>query len=94
VYGLTKHAVIGFMRSVAPQLVERGIRINAICPGFTDTPMVVAELRDAVDVPLIEPSFVAEAALRALNDEETGGAWVVQQNRIEKFRFPGVPGPR
>jgi NAD(P)-dependent dehydrogenase (short-subunit alcohol dehydrogenase family) len=94
VYGLTKHAVIGFVRSVAPQLAERGIRINAICPGFTDTPMVVAELRGVVDVPLIEPSFVAEAALRAMNDEETGGAWVVQPNRIERFRFPGVPGPR
>jgi NAD(P)-dependent dehydrogenase (short-subunit alcohol dehydrogenase family) len=94
VYALTKHAVIGFVRSVAPQLAERGIRVNAICPGFTDTPMVVAELRDAVDVPLIEPSFVAEAALRAMRDEETGGAWVVQPNRVEKFRFPGVPGPR
>ena len=82
VYGLTKHAVIGFMRS------------DAICPCFTDTPMVVAELRGAVDVPLIEPSFVAEAALRAMHDEETGGAWVVQPNRIERFRFPGVPGPR
>ena len=94
VYGLTKHAVIGFVRSVAPQLAERRIRIDAICPGFTDTPMVVAELRGAVDVPLIEPSFVAEAALRAMQDEETGGAWVVQPNRIERFRFPGVPGPR
>jgi NAD(P)-dependent dehydrogenase (short-subunit alcohol dehydrogenase family) len=94
VYGLTKHAVIGFVRSVAPQLAERGIRVNAICPGFTDTPMVVAELRGVVDVPLIEPSFVAEAALRAMKDEGTGGAWVVQPNRIEKFRFPGVPGPR
>ena len=44
--------------------------------------------------PLMEPSFVAEAALRALHDEETGRAWVVQLNRIEPFRFPGVPGPR
>jgi NAD(P)-dependent dehydrogenase (short-subunit alcohol dehydrogenase family) len=94
VYGLTKHAVIGFVRSVAPQLAARGIRINAVCPGFTDTPMVVPELRGGLDVPLIEPSFVAEAAVRTLRDEETGCAWVVQPNRIERFRFPGVPGPR
>ena len=94
VYGLTKHAVVGFVRSTAPQLAARRIRINAICPGFTDTPMVVAELRGALDVPLIDPAFVAEAALRALHDEDTGGAWVVQANRIERFRFPGVPGPR
>jgi hypothetical protein len=42
----------------------------------------------------MEASFVAEAALRVLEDEETGRAWVVQPNRVEPFRFPGVPGPR
>ena len=93
VYAATKHAVVGFVRSVAPQLQARGIRINALCPAFTDTPLVVEEVRGALP-PLIEPSFVAEAALRALHDEETGRAWVVQRNRIEPFRYPGVPGPR
>jgi hypothetical protein len=53
-----------------------------------------AELRDAVDVPLLDPAFVADAALRVLEDEETGRAWVIQPNRVEPFRFPGVPGPR
>jgi len=94
IYSLTKHAVIGFVRSVAPQLAERGIRINALCPGFTDTPMVPNEVRGFIEVPLIEPSFVADAALQALNDEETGRAWVVQPNRIVPFRFPHIPGPR
>ena len=75
-------------------LAARGIRLNALCPGFTNTPLVEAESRDALDVPLMEASFVAEAALRVLHDEETGRAWVVQPNRIEPFRFPGVPGPR
>jgi NAD(P)-dependent dehydrogenase (short-subunit alcohol dehydrogenase family) len=94
VYALSKHGVIGFVRSVAPQLAVKGIRINAICPGFTDTPIVSKELRDVLDVPLMEPSFVAEAALRVLEDEETGRAWIVQPNRVEPFRFPGIPGPR
>jgi NAD(P)-dependent dehydrogenase (short-subunit alcohol dehydrogenase family) len=94
VYALTKHAVVGFVRSVAPQLAERGIRINALCPAFTDTPLVVDELRGELPVQLIEPSFVAQAALQALNDDETGRAWVVQLNRIVPFRYPGVPGPR
>ena len=93
VYAATKHAVVGLVRSVAPQLEAKGIRINALCPAFTDTPLVVEEVRGALP-PLIEPSFVAEAALRALNDEETGRAWVVQLNRVEPFRYPGVPGPR
>jgi NAD(P)-dependent dehydrogenase (short-subunit alcohol dehydrogenase family) len=94
IYGLTKHAVIGFVRSVAPQLAAQGIRINALCPGYADTKIVPEELRGILDVPLIEPSYVAEAAMQAMNGEETGGAWVVQPNRIVQFRFPHVPGPR
>jgi NAD(P)-dependent dehydrogenase (short-subunit alcohol dehydrogenase family) len=94
IYALTKHAVVGFVRSVAPQLAIQRIRINALCPGYTDTAIVPDELRGVLDVPLMEPAFVAEAALQALNDEETGGAWVVQPNRIVRFRFPHIPGPR
>ncbi len=94
VYALTKHAVIGFVRSVAPQLAAQGIRINALCPGYTDTGIVPDELRGVLDVPLMEPSFVAQAALQALHAEESGGAWVVQPNRVVQFRFPHIPGPR
>jgi NAD(P)-dependent dehydrogenase (short-subunit alcohol dehydrogenase family) len=93
VYAATKHAVVGLVRAAAPQLAARGIRINALCPAFTDTPIVAEEIRGLVP-PLMEPSFVADAALRAMHDEETGRAWVVQMNRIEPYRFPGVPGPR
>jgi NAD(P)-dependent dehydrogenase (short-subunit alcohol dehydrogenase family) len=94
IYALTKHAVVGFVRSVSMELAGKGIRINALCPGYTDTGIVPDELRDVLDVPLMQPSFVAEAAIRALNDEETGGAWIVQPNRIVQFRFPHIPGPR
>jgi NAD(P)-dependent dehydrogenase (short-subunit alcohol dehydrogenase family) len=94
IYSLTKHAVVGFVRSVAPQLRTRGIRINALCPGFTDTPIVVDEIRGDLPAPLMDPSFVAEAALQALRSEETGKAWVVQPNRVVQFRFPNLPGPR
>ena len=93
-YTATKHAVVGWVRAAAPALEARGIRLNALCPGFADTPLVEAELRDRLHVPLMEPSFVAAAAVRVLEDQETGRAWVVQPNRVEPFRFPGVPGPR
>src|SRR5439155_16297615 len=82
IYSLTKHAVVGFVRSCAPQLAARGIRINALCPGFTDTPIVAEEVRGTIDVPLMEPSFVADAALQALKDGETGRAWRGQPNHI------------
>lgn len=93
-YSATKAAVIGWVRACAPGLAAHGIRINAICPGFADTTLVVEELRDQLDVPLMEPSFVAEAALQVLADEETGRAWVIQPNRVVPFEFRGVPGPR
>jgi NAD(P)-dependent dehydrogenase (short-subunit alcohol dehydrogenase family) len=93
-YTATKHAVVGFVRSAAPALARRGIRLNALCPGFTDTAIVEDELRGRLPVPLMEPSFVAEAALQALRSDETGQAWVVQPNRVLQFMFPNIPGPR
>ena len=97
IYTLTKHAVVGFVRAVAPQLSARGVRINMVNPGFVDTPMV-DPLRDSfadAGFPLLQPEDVAEAVLLAARDEETGQAWVVQPGREPlKFRFPNVPGPR
>jgi NAD(P)-dependent dehydrogenase (short-subunit alcohol dehydrogenase family) len=98
IYALTKHAVVGFVRSVAPQLVERGIRINAVCPGFANTAMVASELRGSLEgagFPLLSADEVAEAVLVAARSEGTGEAWIVQPGRDpEPYRFRGVPGPR
>ncbi|HSC92446.1 MAG TPA: SDR family oxidoreductase [Gaiellaceae bacterium] len=97
VYALTKHAVLGWVRSVAAQLEPRGIRVNAVCPGLVETPMTAA-VRDQLEesgLPLIPPAAVAEAIVLAAQDERTGQAWVVQPGREPlRFRFPGVPGPR
>ncbi len=98
IYALTKHAVIGLVRSVAPQLAERGVRINAVCPGFADTPMVAGDLRASLEsagFPLLQPDDVAEAVLLAARSEGTGEAWIVQPGREpEPYRFRGIPGPR
>ena len=98
VYTLTKHAVVGFVRAAAPGLAERGIRLNAVCPTFTATPMLAddgrAELR-AAGFALLEPEQVAAAIVAAARSEETGQAWIVQPGREPiGFHFPNVPGPR
>jgi NAD(P)-dependent dehydrogenase (short-subunit alcohol dehydrogenase family) len=98
IYGLTKHAVVGFVRSVAPQLAERGIRIQAVCPGWADTGLMTngfkQELADR-GFRLLRPDDVAEGVWAAYKSEGTGEAWIVQPGREPlSYEFKGVPGPR
>ena len=95
VYSLTKHAVVGFMRSMAPELEP--VRLNAVCPGIADTPMIdhQREAFAAAGFPLVKPDDVAEAMWRAVSGGGTGECWFVQPGREPApFRFPNVPGPR
>ncbi|MGD0321215.1 MAG: SDR family oxidoreductase [Acidimicrobiales bacterium] len=98
VYGMTKHAVVGLVRSLAPYLEGKGVTINAICPGMVDTPLIDGRMREALTgsgYPLITPSSVAEAVLAAIAGPATGQAIVVQPGRPPlPYRFHGVPGPR
>jgi NAD(P)-dependent dehydrogenase (short-subunit alcohol dehydrogenase family) len=98
IYGLTKHAVVGFVRSVPDQLAGRGIRIQAVCPGWADTPLTTNGFRDELKdrgYRLLQPFEVAEGVWSAYKSEGTGEAWVVQPGREPLlYEFKGVPGPR
>lgn len=39
-YSASKHAVIGMTKTAAIEFAKHGIRVNAVCPGFTQTPML------------------------------------------------------
>ena len=43
-YCAAKHAVVGFVRSLALETARTGITVNAVCPGFTDTDLVAESL--------------------------------------------------
>src|SRR5919108_1068322 len=81
IYSAAKHGVVGLTRSLAFLQAEVNIRVNCICPGVVDTPMVrgrpeemtEAELkaREAYvsTMPLIRPEEIAEAVLEFVRDD-------------------------
>jgi len=97
IYSVNKHAVVGFVRSAAQQLAEHGISINAICPGYVDTPILgpFGEAFRQAGFPLLEADEVADALMKVLDSGLSGEVFVVQPGlTAEPYRFRGVPGPR
>lgn len=47
VYSAAKHGVVGLTRSAAVEYARKGIRINAVCPAFSDTDMVKEALENS-----------------------------------------------
>jgi NAD(P)-dependent dehydrogenase (short-subunit alcohol dehydrogenase family) len=94
IYTLTKHAVVGYVRAAGEALAGEGIRLCAICPGFTDTPLIAA-LRDRFsEFPLLTADDIADAFDAVLERGAGGEAWYVQPGREPgPYGFRGVPGP-
>lgn len=93
VYGGTKHFVVGFVRSVAPQLSERGLTINAVCPAAVDTPLIdtVRDRLVAAGTWFLRPEEIADAVLLAARSGDTGQAWVCLPDRApERHEFPSL----
>jgi 3-oxoacyl-[acyl-carrier protein] reductase len=66
-YAATKHAVMGFTRSLMLEVRDKGIRVAAICPGSVVTDMIInSELHPKSTESLLEPSDVAETVYSVL----------------------------
>lgn len=61
-YSATKFAVRGVTRSAALELADRGIRVNAVCPGAIATSMLDPSLTDWSHLPLGRPADPSEVA--------------------------------
>jgi NAD(P)-dependent dehydrogenase (short-subunit alcohol dehydrogenase family) len=91
IYSGTKHFVVGFVRSVAPQLAERGIRISAVCPGIVDTPLLGPMRQRTLEagIELMRPEEIADAVLSAARDEASGQIWTCLPGRAPaRHEFP------
>jgi NAD(P)-dependent dehydrogenase (short-subunit alcohol dehydrogenase family) len=65
-YTTSKGAVLQLTRSVALDVVDRGIRANCICPGVIDTPLTDQFLADAEDPQALRAEYAAVAPMRRL----------------------------
>jgi NAD(P)-dependent dehydrogenase (short-subunit alcohol dehydrogenase family) len=93
-YTLTKHAVVGYVRAAAPTLAADGIRVNAVCPGFADTPLLARARDQFGGFPLLTADDVAAAVDAVLERAQPGECWFIQPGREPApYGFRGVPGP-
>lgn len=75
-YSASKAGVIGFTKSLAQEFSQKGIRVNAICPGYTSTPMVenisltiLESIKKKIPVGnLAKPQEIAATALFIVQD--------------------------
>ncbi|WP_435064463.1 SDR family NAD(P)-dependent oxidoreductase [Halobaculum sp. EA56] len=73
-YYASKHGVVGLTRSVAVETAEDDIRVNAVCPGVIDTPMV--ERFTGGDAAAVEETVSPQAMKRMGTPEEVADAVV------------------
>lgn len=48
-YVAAKHGVVGLMRALATEMAKTGVTVNAVCPGFVETPMLEESVQRIVE---------------------------------------------
>ncbi len=75
-YCATKHAILGITKTAAVENAGSGVRINAVCPGSTDTPMLQASMASSPVIKKMILSGVPMGRLGLPEEIAEAAAWL------------------
>lgn len=87
-YCAAKHGVVGLTRALALELAKKGVTVNAVCPGFTDTPIIDRALAEI----MAKTGRSRDEALAALEKSNPQGRLVRPQEVADTVAWLASPG--
>ena len=86
-YCAAKHAVVGLTRSLALEVARKGVTVNAVCPGYTDTPIVDETVKN-----IVKKTGMTEAdALNSITASNPQGRLVLPEEVAAAVAFLAAP---
>jgi len=89
-YCAAKHGVVGLMRALALEVGKNGVTVNAVCPGYADTPMLAASVKAIAE----KTGRSFEQARAALAKDNAGGRLIAPEEVAAKVLWLCSPDAR